>query len=107
MENNPELCGLAAVSSRASSGVAARTSVPAGRIIWSVQAGIVLGMTGIGLLVGQRYWPDSENVLTIPGVLVLAVGIGFVLASAASYILSQRLGLFESPSGAGSDRPRA
>jgi hypothetical protein len=81
---------------------------PVNRIIWSVQAGIVLGMAGIGLLIGQRYWPDAENVLTIPGVLILTVGAGFVLASAASYILSKRLGLLEPPAAASSaGRPQA
>ncbi|MEO8482988.1 MAG: hypothetical protein ABI634_12310, partial [Acidobacteriota bacterium] len=84
----------------------ARVSAPINRIMWSVQTGIVLGMAGIGLLIGQRYWPDSENVLTIPGVLILAVGVGFVLASAASYILSVRLGLLEPIAGAPNDRPR-
>lgn len=86
---------------------AGRIGAPINRIMWSVQAGIVLGMAGIGLLVGQRYWPDSENVLTIPGVLILAVGLGFILASAASYILSARLGLLEPLAGSTADRPRA
>jgi hypothetical protein len=85
----------------------ARVSAPINRIMWSVQTGIVLGMAGLGLLLGQRYWPDSENVLTIPGVLILAVGIGFILASAASYILSQRLGLLEPVTGSTADRSRA
>jgi hypothetical protein len=80
---------------------------PVNRIIWSVQAGIVLGMAGIGLLIGQRYWPDNENVLTIPGVLILTVGAGFVLASAASYILSKRLGLLEPPAASSAGRPLA
>jgi len=87
-----------------SEGPSPRVSAPINRIMWSVQAGIVLGMAGIGLLIGQRYWPDSENVLTIPGVLILAVGIGFILASGASYILSGRLGLLEPLAG---PRPRA
>jgi hypothetical protein len=84
-----------------------RVGAPINRIMWSVQTGIVLGMAGIGLLIGQRYWPDSENVLTIPGVLILMVGVGFILASAASYILSNRLGLLEPLAGAPADRPRA
>lgn len=80
---------------------------PVNRILWSVQAGIVLAAAGIGLLIGQRYWPDSDNALTIPGVLILAVGIGFVTASAVSYILSVRLGLLESHAASAGDRPSA
>jgi hypothetical protein len=73
-------------------------AAPFGRILWSVQAGVVAAAGGIGLLIVKRYVVEEvgQMLLTL-GVLVLSLGIGFALAAAASYMLSQRLGLL-SPS---------
>jgi hypothetical protein len=69
-------------------------SPPFGRILWSVQAGLVAAAAGIGLLVVKRYVVEevAQMLLTL-GVLILSLGIGFALAAAASYMLSVRLGL--------------
>ena len=69
-------------------------AAPLGRILWSVQAGVVAAAGGIGLLIVKRYVVEevAQMLLTL-GVLILSLGIGFALAAAASYILSQRLGL--------------
>lgn len=69
-------------------------AAPFGRILWSVQAGVVAAAGGIGLLIVKRYVVEevAQMLLTL-GVLILSLGIGFALAAAASYILSQRLGL--------------
>jgi len=74
-----------------------RVNAPLGRILWSVQSGIVATAAGIGLLIGRRYVPVGE-VLAVPGVLAIAIGLGFVLAAGASYILSNRLGLLDEDS---------
>jgi hypothetical protein len=67
---------------------------PFGRILWSMQAGLVAAAAGIGLLIVKPYVVEEagEMLLTL-GVLILSLGVGFALAAAASYILSQRLGL--------------
>ena len=69
-------------------------AAPFGRILWSVHAGVVAAAGGIGLLIVKRYVVEevAQMLLTL-GVLILSLGIGFALAAAASYILSQRLGL--------------
>jgi hypothetical protein len=69
-------------------------TAPFGRILWSVQAGVVAASVGIGLLVVKRYVMEevAQMLLTL-GVLILSLGIGFALAAAASYMLSERLGL--------------
>ncbi len=69
-------------------------AAPFGRILWSVQAGVVAAAGGIGLLIVKRYVVEevAQMLLTL-GVLILSLGIGFALAAAASYMLSQRLGL--------------
>ena len=71
------------------------------RILWSVQAGLVLAAAGFGLLfVSGRVIDEVAQVFFAVGVLALAVGVGFVVSAAASLLLSQRLGLL----GAGSAR---
>lgn len=77
---------------------AMRTSgAPAGRIIFSVQAGIVLALAGVGLNLVSRTirTPDVAEPLLVVGMLATAVGIGFVLSAAAAYVISQRLGLLD------------
>jgi hypothetical protein len=67
---------------------------PVNRVLWSVQAGLVLSALAVGLVfVSNNLIPEVGEVFYTIGVLLLAMGIGFVLSAAASYILSQRLGL--------------
>lgn len=69
---------------------------PFGRILWSVQAGLVLASGGIGLLIIRSYViPEVGDMLLTFGVLAVSLGAGFALASTASYMISRRLGLLE------------
>ena len=71
-------------------------SAPLNRILWSVQAGIVLVVGGLGFqFVSGRVSPDvGEGIWTI-GVLATAFGLGFILAGVFSYMMSRRLGLLD------------
>jgi hypothetical protein len=70
-------------------------AAPLSRILWSLQAGVVLATGGFGLLfVSRRAIPEIAQPLFASGVLVLALGVGFVVSAAASYLLSRHLGLF-------------
>jgi hypothetical protein len=78
----------------------ARTpGAPFGRILWSIQAGLVLAAAGMGLYYVSGRVTDVEMTqpLYTMGVLALSLGIGFVLAAVVSFMLSKRLGLFEPP----------
>ena len=67
---------------------------PLNRILWSLQTGIVVGAGGLGLqLVSRRVPEDPALAMSILGALALALGLGFIVSAAASYILSRRLGL--------------
>jgi hypothetical protein len=69
---------------------------PLGRILWSVQVGVVLAAAGFGLLyVSNRVVEEVSQPLFAFGVLALAIGAGFAVSAAASFLLSRRLGLFE------------
>jgi len=63
------------------------------RILKAVQAGIILTVLGAGFLaVSNRIGEQDVEVI---GVVVLALGLGFLLAGAASYMLSKNWGLIE------------
>jgi hypothetical protein len=69
---------------------------PIGRILWSVQAGLVLAAGGIGLQLAANEVIDTVRLpLWLVGALALALGAGFVISAIVSYIISRRLGLFE------------
>ena len=58
----------------------------------------MLAAARLGLLfVSSRVVDEVAQPLFAIGVLALAVGAGFVVSAAASFLLSRRLGLFEAP----------
>jgi hypothetical protein len=76
----------------------APVAAPFGRILWAVQAGLVLASGGVGLLIIRRYvMPEVGDMLLTLGVLAVSLGVGFALASGASYVISRRLGLIDQP----------
>ena len=70
---------------------------PFGRILWSVQIGLVLLFAGIAmeLLKGSSAVVTEElrEFFLVAGALAIAIGLGFVLSGFASYFLSRRFGL--------------
>jgi len=69
---------------------------PLSRVLWSVQAGVVLALGGVGMLiVSRRAIPDIAQGLSAIGILALALGAGFIVSAAIAYLLSSRLGLFD------------
>lgn len=71
-------------------------AAPFGRILWSVQAGVVILVVGLGFqIVSGRVIEDIGQPLALFGVLAMALGIGLILSGGVSYILSRRLGLVE------------
>jgi hypothetical protein len=73
---------------------------PLGRILWSVQAGLVLTALGIGLeMEVGRVSSDAAEPLHVLGVLGIALGLGFVVSAIISFGIAYRLGLIGIPSG--------
>jgi len=69
-------------------------SAPFSRILWSVQLGSVLLVSGVGLLfLSGRAIQEAREVFYIAGCLATAIGAGFIVSAGAAYILSRRLGL--------------
>ena len=70
------------------------SSAPFGRILWSVQLGVVLAALGIGLRFAQNRVPDEIiPAFTVLGIIVLSLGLGAVVSAVVAYVLSSRLGL--------------
>jgi hypothetical protein len=71
---------------------------PFNRILWSVQAGVVLTTTGAGLwLARSGVLDEAAQAMQVIAILVMALGVGFVLSALASYGLSRQLGLVSTP----------
>jgi hypothetical protein len=70
---------------------------PLGRILLSIQVGIVLAAGALGLLyVSGRVMEEVAQPFYVLGVLALTIGVGFVVSAGASIVLSRRLGLMNS-----------
>jgi hypothetical protein len=69
---------------------------PLSRILWAVQAGIVLGMGGLAFqYVSGRVDQEVGPGFWVIGVLMTALGVGFILAGAFSFVMTRRLGLLD------------
>jgi hypothetical protein len=79
---------------------------PLGRILWSIQAGCVLALGGVGLQFASRgQIEEIGRPLMVMGVLGLALGAGFIISAVMAYLLSKRLGLFSPPTADEPSRP--
>jgi hypothetical protein len=71
------------------------TPYPFGRILLSMQLGVVALLVGVGVLYLRGHVTEGTEGCLILGTLASTVGIGFLLSAAASYGLSRHLGLLE------------
>lgn len=69
---------------------------PLSRIMLSLQAGLVLAAAGCGLMIASgRVGEDAYLPLEIMGIFAAALGFGFAVSAAVSYVLSKKMGLLE------------
>jgi len=69
---------------------------PLSRIMWSLQAGLVLAAAGGGLMFASgRMDQDTYLPLEIMGIIAVALGVGFAVSAGVSYLLSQKMGLLD------------
>jgi hypothetical protein len=74
-------------------------SAPISRIIWSMQAGLVLAALGTGFwfVQNRNVSPEAAEGFFIIGVLAFSLGVGFTASAFLAYVLSTRLGLVTRP----------
>jgi hypothetical protein len=69
-------------------------TAPVSRIIWSLQAGLVLAALGSGFwFVQQNVSAEAAEGFFIIGVLAVSLGVGFTASAVMAYVVSVRLGL--------------
>ena len=72
-------------------------AAPVGPIIWSMMMGIVLATVGVGFRFAGGYIGDeNQKPFIVVGMIIMALGVGFILAALMAYLVSSRLGLFPS-----------
>jgi hypothetical protein len=80
---------------------------PLKRILWAVEIGIVLACAAGGILLARSAVPDElRQPFTVAGTFVVSVGVGFILAALASFVISNRMGVLN-PAGQGTSRTDA
>jgi hypothetical protein len=71
---------------------------PVGRILWSAQAGAVLTVLGMGILiVSRRTLEEIAPPLGAFGAIIISLGIGFIVSAVLAYALTRRFGLLNAP----------
>jgi hypothetical protein len=83
---------------------------PVSRILWSVQIGIVIlaGALGVLFVSGrERVIEEVAQPLFAMAAIGISLGIGFVVSSAAAYVLSRNMGLIDSNPSAGGPGPES
>lgn len=71
-----------------------RVGSPVGRVLTSLQVGILLALAGGGLLyLRSSFTADAAQPLLIFGTLALVLGVGFILSAGISFVLARHLGL--------------
>jgi hypothetical protein len=71
-------------------------TAPLGRILWAVQAGVVVFAVGVGFqFVSGQLIDDIGQPMSVLAALSIALGIGLIASGAVSYVLSRRLGLLD------------
>ena len=87
--------GLMAAS-RPAPDLAAPIIAPVNRMLWSMQAGVVLAAAGMGLWIAKNsVIEEAAQPLYVVAMLTIALGIGFVLSSLVAYAFSRQLGLLD------------
>jgi hypothetical protein len=75
-------------------------NAPLGRILWSAQAGAVLTVLGVGVsLVSRTTLDEVAAPLGAFGVVIIALGLGFIVSAFLAYTLTRRFGLLADPNG--------
>ncbi len=68
---------------------------PRERMLRAVQTGVILSVVGVGFLLLGWLYAFDEDAFTVLGVIILSLGLGFLLSSAASYRLARTLGVLD------------
>lgn len=73
-------------------------NAPLGRILWSAQAGAVATVLGLGVIaVSRQTLEEVASPLFGFGIVIMALGLGFIVSAFLAYVLTRRFGLLGDP----------
>lgn len=85
---------IQAATAPITTGTPPAVAAPVGRILWSIQVGVILFAVGLGLqIVSGGLHPDVSVSVSTLGVLALCGGLGFAASAVVAWIVSRRLGI--------------
>jgi hypothetical protein len=71
---------------------------PFGRVLWSIQAGVVITVTGLGMVIlSGRFEQEAAREFFALGAVAFSIGVGFIASAVVSLYLTRRLGLWQQP----------
>jgi hypothetical protein len=74
-------------------------ATPIRRIIAAAQAGVVLSFVGVGTWSTRTiFTAEGMQVVSFVGIVMLALGLGYIVSSIVAYVMSRRLGLLNGES---------
>lgn len=71
------------------------TNRPMGRVVWTVQIGVIVAAAAIGMLIVGAGFDESGEGFFAMGAILLSIGIGFIGSAAVSLLVSRKLGLWD------------
>ncbi|MFB0565490.1 MAG: hypothetical protein ACETWK_07405 [Candidatus Aminicenantaceae bacterium] len=68
------------------------------KLLSSITRGIILAILGIALLIISLIYADEMKVLMIIGIVIIALGVGFLVSNFISFQLGKKWGIIEGQS---------
>lgn len=70
------------------------TNRPLGRVVWSIQIGVIVIAAAVGMLIVSSTIEDGDGLFAM-GAILLSIGLGLVGSAAVSLMVSRKLGLWD------------
>jgi predicted phage tail protein len=68
---------------------------PKEKLLSSLSKGVILIMLGIALIVAGQFFSGEMRYFTASGIVIIALGVGFLLSTFISYTLSKKWGIID------------
>ena len=70
-------------------------SAPTQKILSSLSRGVIILFIGVSLILIGQIFPEEMKYFLVFGVVLIALGLGFLVSTFISYILSKKWGILE------------
>ncbi|MCJ7582746.1 MAG: hypothetical protein MUP98_19690 [Candidatus Aminicenantes bacterium] len=70
-------------------------SIPKKKILSSLSQGIIISFVGISLILIGQIFPEEMKYFLAAGIVMIALGVGFMISTFISFTLSKKWGIIE------------